>query len=153
MDIRINFSKNYIHHLSNELLKTDCNTLVLENLSKLKDKNRGRLQNNKLSQVPFFMLLTILSYKAQTLGKRVETVNPAYTSQDDHRKIEKGKRVGCRYYASDGKVFDADLNASINIAKRWGNKNNLPVSFVFPSDGKYKPDRQAMCQLAKCLIL
>lgn len=141
-----NFSKNYIHHLTNELLKTKCNILVLEDLSSLKDKNRGRLQNNKLSQIPFFMLLTILTYKAQALGKRVETVNPAYTSQDDYRKIEKGKRVGCRYYASDGKVFDADLNASINIAKRWGDKNKLPVSFAEPIDGFYRPNGQGVCQ-------
>ena len=148
-----NYSKNYIHHLANELLKTSANTLVLEDLSSLKKTNKGKLQNNKLSQIPFYMLQNILSYKARNLGKKAETVNPAYTSKDDFRGIEKGKRVGCRYYASDGKVLDADLNASINIAKRWGNKNNLPVSFVFPSDGKYKLSGQAMCQLAKCLIL
>ena len=147
-----NYSKNYIRHLANELLKTNSNTLVLEDLSSLKKTSKGKLQNNKLSQIPFFTLLTILGYKARNLGKKVETVNPAYTSKDDFRGIKKGQRVGCRYYASDGKVLDADLNASINIGKRWGNKNDLPVSFVFPSDGKYKPDGQAMCQLAKCLI-
>jgi len=147
-----NYSKNYIHHLTNELLKTNCNTLVLEDLSSLKDKNHGKHQNNKLSQVPFFTLLTILRYKAQALGKRVETVNPAYTSKDDFRGIEKGKRAGCRYYASDGKVLDADLNAAINIAARWGNKNKLPVSFVFPSDGKYKPNGQGVCQPPNRLV-
>jgi len=142
-----NYSKNYIHHLANELLKTEANTLVLEDLGSLKDKSKGRHQNNKLSQVPFFNLLTILRYKAQALGKRVETVNPAYTSKDDYRGIEKGIRKGCRYYASDGKVLDADLNAAINIGLRWSNKNKLPVSFVFPSDGKYRPNGQGMCQL------
>ena len=147
-----NYSKNYIHHLANELLKTDCNTIVLEDLSTLKDTNRGRHQNNKLSQIPFFNLLTILQYKAQALGKRVETVNPAYTSKDDYRGITKGIRKGCRYYASDGKVLDADLNAAINIGLRWGNKNKLPVSFVFPSDGKYKLNGQAMGQLANRLV-
>jgi IS605 OrfB family transposase len=148
----LNYSKNYIHHLANELLKTNCSTLVLEDLSSLKGKNRGRHQNNKLSQIPFFKLLEFLKYKAQTLGKRVETVNPAYTSKDDFRGIEKGKRVGCRYYASDEKVLDADLNAAINIGQRWGKKNKLPVSFVFPSDGKYKPNGQGMCQLPKRLV-
>jgi IS605 OrfB family transposase len=147
-----NFSKNYIHHVVNELLKTKCNTLVLEDLSSLKDKNRGRLMNNKLSQLPFFELLTILKYKAQTLGKRVETVNPSYTSKDDYRGITPGKRVGCRYYASDGKVWDADHNAAINIGQRWGNKNKLPVSFVEPLDGQYKLDRQGKCQLPTCLV-
>jgi IS605 OrfB family transposase len=147
-----NFSKNYIHHLTNELLKTNSNTLVLEDLSSLKKTNRGKLQNNKLSQVPFYLLLTTLTYKAQALGKRVETVNPAYTSKDDFRGIENGKRVGCRYYASDEKVLDADLNAAINIGQRWGNKNKLPVSFVFPSDGKYRLIGQAVRQPANRLV-
>ena len=147
-----NYSKNYIHHLANELLKTPSNVLVLEDLSSLKDKNRGRQQNNKLSQLPFYLTQQILSYKAQALGKRVVTVNPAYTSKDDYRGLERGVRKGCRYYASDGKVFDADLNASINIAQRWGKKNKLPVSFVEPIDGSIKPNGQAMCQLAECLM-
>ena len=145
-----NFSRNYIHHLANDLLKTSSNVLVLEDLSGLKDKDRGRQQNNKLSQLPFFLTQQILTYKAQALGKRVETVNPAYTSKDDYRGIERGVRKGCRYYASDGKVLDADWNASINIALRWGKKHKLPVSFVEPVDGSVRLDRQAVCQSAKC---
>ena len=147
-----NYSKNFIHHVANELLKTNCNTLVLEDLSSLKDKDRGRLQNNKLSQVPFYLLLTILRYKAQALGKRVETVNPAYTSKNDFRGIERGERVGCRYYASDKKVLDADLNAAINIGQRWSKKNKLPVSFVFPNDGSIKPNGQGVCQPPNRLV-
>ena len=101
---------------------------------------------------PFFELLTILKYKAQALGKRVETVNPAFTSKEDYRGITAGKRVGCRYYASDGRVWDADHNAAINIGQRWGNKNKLPVSFVEPRDGQYELDRQGKCQLPTCLV-
>lgn len=147
-----NCSKNYIHHLCNELLKTDCNVLVLEDLSAIKKEDRGKRFNNRLSQIPFYLTNQILTYKAQALGKRVETVNPYNTSKDDYRGIEKGIRKGCRYYASDKKVLDADLNAAINIGLRWGNKNKLPVSFVFPSDGKYKPIGQAVCQPANRLV-
>jgi IS605 OrfB family transposase len=138
-----NLSKNYIHNVVNKILKTKANTIVIEDLSKIKSKNRGKRFNNKLSQVPFFMFKQIIMYKAQALGKRVETVNPAYTSKDDFRGIERGERVGCRYYTSDKKVLDADLNASINIAKRFGNKIKLPISYVFPSDGKYILNKQA----------
>lgn len=137
-----NLSKNYIHHVVNKILETKANTIVIEDLAKIKNKNKGKKFNNKQSQVPYFMFKKIAKYKAQALGKRVETVNPAYTSKDDYREIERGKRVGCRYYASDGLVFDADLQASITIAKRWGNKTKLPVSFVIPSDGKYKLNGQ-----------
>ena len=137
-----NLSKNYIHHVVNEVLETKANTIVIEDLSKIKSKNRGKKFNNRQSQVPYFMFRQILTYKAQALGKRVETVNPAYTSKDDYRGIDKGVRKGCRYYASDGKVFDADLNASINIANRWANKVKLPVSFIEPLDGKYELNGQ-----------
>lgn len=148
-----NLSKNYIHNVVNKVLDTKANTIVIEDLSKIKKENKGKKFNNRLSQVPFFMFKQILSYKAQALGKRAETVNPAYTSKDDYRGIESGKRVGCRYYASDGKVFDADLNASINIAKRWSIKTKLPVSFVIPSDGKYKLNGQASVNKPNVLCL
>lgn len=138
-----NLSKNYIHNIVNKILTTKANTIIIEDLSKIKKEDKGTNFNNRQSQVQYFMLKQILSYKAQALGKRVETVNPAFTSKDDYRGIERGKRVGCRCYASDGKVFDADLNASINIARRWSVKTQLPVSFVFPSDGKYRLNGQA----------
>ena len=146
-----NLSKNYAHHVVNKILETKANAIVIEDLSGIKDQNKGKRFNNKRSQIPFFTLRQILTYKAQTLGKRVETVNPAFTSQNDYRGFENGKRVGCRYYASDGKVFDADLQASINIGNRWGHKNKLPVSFVEPIDGLYRLNGQAVCQPANRL--
>ena len=56
-----------------------------------------------------------------------------YTSQIDSRSgIKDGKRLGCRYYCSDGIVFDADWNASVNIGKRC----HHPLSNdVLPIDG------------------
>jgi len=144
-----NKNKNFCHHLANQILQTKSNTIVLEDLSSLKKNNLGK-QNykktksskNMLSQVPFGMLKDILTYKAPLLGKRIKTVNSAYTSQNDHRPgFEKGERKGCRYYASDGVVFDADWNAAINIVKKYVNTKEAhgskhPISFRFPYDGK-----------------
>ena len=140
-----NLSRDYIHNVVNSVLNNKANTIVIEDLSGMKKDTKGKKTtrfNNRNSQVPYYMFKEISSYKAQALGKRVETVNPAYTSQDDYRNLERGTRAGCRYHASDGKVFDADIQGSINIGNRWGAKNKLPVSFVFPSDGKYKLYRQ-----------
>ena len=136
-----NLSKNYINNVVNKVLQTEANTIVIEDLSKIKSKDKGSSFNNRQSQVPYYMFRQILNYKAQALGKRVETVNPAYTSKDDCRDIERGIRKGCRYYASDGKVLDSDINASINIAKRYveyynkHNQKKLPISFIKPIDG------------------
>lgn len=143
-----NKNKNLCHHLSNEILKTKANTIVLEDLSSLKKNKLGKKNyksskssKNRLAQMPFYLLFQILSYKALLNGKKVVTVNPYNTSQDDYRGLEKGVRKGCRYYASDGKVFDADWNASINIAQRYSQKKEAmsikhPVSFSEPLDGK-----------------
>jgi IS605 OrfB family transposase len=143
-----NKNKNLCHHLSNSILETNSNTIVLEDLSSLKKNKLGKKNyksskssKNRLSQMPFYVLLEILSYKAPLKGKRVVTVNPRNTSQDDYRGFKRGERKGCRYYASDGKVLDADWNAAINIAKRYSQKKeamsiNHPVSFSEPIDGK-----------------
>ena len=71
---------------------------------------------------------------------------------DDYRGIDIGVRKGCRYYASDGKVLDADLNAAVTIGMRWGRKNKLPVSFVEPIDGFYRPNGQGVCQPPERLV-
>lgn len=94
-------------------------------MSKIKSKNKGRRFNNRLSQLPFFAFRSILTYKAQLYGKKVETVNPAYTSQIDHRGLVGGKRKGCRYYGSDNVILDSDVNAAINIANRYVNNLSL----------------------------
>mgnify|MGYP000935952739 CR=1 FL=1 len=121
-----NFSRNYIHNVTKKVIQTSkANTFVIEDLSKIKSKNKGKKFNNRLSQLPFFAVRSILTYKAQLYGKKVETVNPAYTSQIDHRGLVGGKRKGCRYYGSDNVVLDADVNAAINIANRYVVDKNL----------------------------
>jgi IS605 OrfB family transposase len=136
-----NISKNQIEKACNTLLhNTDASIIVLEDLTKIKIKTskskegfkRSR-HNNALSQVPFFLFKERLTTKAQLVGKRVETVSPAYTSQTDSRTNKRdGIRQGCRYYCNDGVVLDADWNAAVNIAFRA----NHPTSKILPLDGK-----------------
>ena len=135
-----NVSKNFCHHLANEILKTDKSILVMEDLSgikqttsRTKDGCKRTRHNNMISQVPFYQLKSILTYKAQAIGKMVVTVSPEYTSQEDCRTNQRtGTRKGCRYYCNDGIVLDADWNASINIMNRYKHSN----SFSLPIDGK-----------------
>ena len=127
-----NFSKNYIHHVANKLLKTNKSVIVMEDLSKIKTKKHKYQNLNAKSQIPFYMLKSILTYKATLVGKQVVSVNPAFTSQDDCRGLKRGTRKGCRYYGVDGVIMDADWNASNNIAKRYCPEH--PISFI-PLDG------------------
>lgn len=133
-------SNNMCHRAANVLLNsTDASIIVMEDLTKLKKNTRKTKNgfkrtkhNNMLSQVPFYRFKEILTYKAQPRGKRVETVSPTYTSQTDSRTNKRnGKRLACRYICVDGKVFDADWNASVNIAVR----GKHPFSKYTPYDG------------------
>jgi IS605 OrfB family transposase len=136
-----NISKNECHKAANSLLQsTDCGYIVMEDLSKIKIKTskskngfKRKRHNNAISQVPFYMFKYIVTYKATLVGKQVVSVSPVNTSQNDCRNGSKsGTRKGCRYYTIDGFVFDADWNASLNIALRA----NHPTSTQIPIDGK-----------------
>lgn len=120
-----NKNKNQSHLIVNEILKTNAEVIAVEDLKGIKKKKHKRQNKNKISQVPFYQLKQILSYKAHNLGKQVVDVKPHYTSQDDSVTGKRdGIRKGRRYYSKNGLIYDADINASINIAK----KTNLPLS-------------------------
>lgn len=120
-----NKAKNQIHLIANEILKTNANVIVLENLKGIK-KKKYRYQNKRaISQVPFFMLKQVLTYKARNMGKSVLDVCPKFTSQTDSLTGKReGVRRGRRFYAKSGLIYDSDINAAINI----GVKSKLPVS-------------------------
>ena len=132
-----NLSNDMLHRATNALLSsTKASIIVVEDLSKIKTKTlktkdgfKRTRHNNMFSQVPVRAFRDMLAYKAQMRGKRVETVSPTYTSQMDCRTGNRdGNRCGCRYYCSDGVVFDADWNAAANIVIRANHPfSNLPL--------------------------
>ena len=132
-----NISKQYIEKSVNCILKnTDKSIIVIEDLTSIKKNTKKKYgtHNNRISQVPFYMFKRILSYKAPLYGKEVKTVNPYMTSQADSQTGKwKGERKGCRFYTVDNKVYDADWNAAINIAKK---SVKHPISYYLPLDGK-----------------
>lgn len=114
-----NKNKNQVHLVANEILKTKANIIALENLKGIKAKKNKYQNKNAISQVPIFELRTILTYKAKNAGKSICLVSPLYTSQTDSVSgLKEGKRTGCRFYAKNGLVYDADINAAVNIARR-----------------------------------
>lgn len=113
-----NKNKNQTHLIANAILQTNADTIVLENLKSIKVKKHKGQNKNRISQVPLYELRRIITYKAGHMGKHVMLVCPSYTSQIDclTGKLE-GERRGRRFYAKSGLIYDADINASINIAK------------------------------------
>lgn len=131
-----NRNKDFSHNLANRLLKdTKADTIVLENLKSIKVKKNKFKNQNRISQVPLYLLKQILTYKAPLLGKTVIQVSPSWTSQIDHKTGKKdGERKGRRYYSKTGVIYDSDVNAAINIAQR----SKLPVSYGNVLDGQAK---------------
>jgi len=128
-----NQNKNQSHLVANEILKTDADTIALENLKGIKAKKHKFQNKNRISQVPLAELRRIVTYKAENQGKTILLVNPAFTSQTDSITGKReGERKGRRFYAKSGLVYDADLNASRNIA----NRSKLPVSCGNILDGQ-----------------
>lgn len=136
-------SKDYLYRMSKAVLEsTDADIIVIEDLSKLKANTKATKEglkrtkhNNRLSQVAVAAFRNILTYKAQLVGKRVETVSPYMTSQIDSRTGRRdGERRGCRYYCKDGVVLDADWNAAVNI----GVRSKHSISNKIPKDGCLK---------------
>jgi len=136
-----NQSRNMLHHVSNAILSSEADTIIMEDLSKIKEntKGQGRRHNSRQSQVPYYALRQMLTWKAQARGKRVATVNPAYTSRKDCRGLPDGVRKGCRYKGSDGTMLDADWNAAVNILNRYLHHHKLPLSPITPLDGAVGP--------------
>ena len=130
-----NINKNQTHLIANSILQTNADTIALENLKGIKAKKNKFQNKNRISQVPFYELRRILTYKATNSGKTVLLVNPYMTSQTDSitGKVD-GERKGRRFYAKSGLVYDADLNAARNI----GNRSKLPVSLGNLLDGQAK---------------
>ena len=113
-----NKNKNQTHLISNAVLRTDADTICLENLKSIKRKKNKYQNKRNISQVPMFELRRVITYKAQNQGKTVLLVCPSYTSQRDSvtGKVE-GERRGCRFYSKNGMIYDSDINAAINIGK------------------------------------
>lgn len=123
-----NINQNFSHHLANKIISdTKADTIVLENLKSIKVKKHKYQNKNRISQVPMFELRRILTYKALLHEKTVIEVCPNYTSQIDSKSGKRnGIRKGRRYYSKSGKIYDADVNAAINI----GLRSKLPISCV-----------------------
>lgn len=151
-----NLLKDMCHRAANLLLaSTDASIIAMEDLTKIKqrtsknaDGHKRKRHNNAMSQVPFYMFMMLLGYKAARQGRTVVSVNPSYTSQTDSRTgLRDGIRKGCRYYGADGVVLDADYNAAVNIGRR--SKHPLSSNAV-PYDGTLDFLGQGLCQQSEC---
>jgi putative transposase len=86
--------------------------------------------NKSIRDAGWRQFLTILACKAAWAGKRVEAVNPAYTSQDCSgcgERIQKSLSVRTHVCTTCGLVLDRDENAAKNIQWRGQRLRGVPA--------------------------
>lgn len=118
------FRADVLHCTVNSILSrcSDIDVIVLEDLSKI-EGNKGRNMNRKLSNWGFAEFRRILTYKAEAIGIRVDTVDARYTSQKCSacgiiRKANR-KQPKHLYSCQCGLNLNDDLNAARNIRQNY----------------------------------
>jgi IS605 OrfB family transposase len=112
------FSRDVNHCITKKLVSLPYGTFVLENLSGIRKRNRGRKMNKFLGSWPLFQFQTFLEYKAEAVGKSVKYIDPRYTSQRCSKcgHISRHSRKRSRFHCVlCGHQEHADSNAAKNI--------------------------------------
>ena len=114
----------------------DVGTIVL-GVSKgwKQHQNIGTQNNQNFTTIPFYTLQTMIRYKAERVGIRVEEQEESYTSKasfSDNDPIPvygesvgnetfSGRRIHRGLYMSkDGRLINADINGAANILRKHG---------------------------------
>ena len=137
------WSDDYLHQCSKELVaeakRHDCTHIAFEDLEQIRERISD---GKKFQQWAFNALQTRVEYKAERRGIVVETVEPAYTSQqcskcgctlEETRDDQQFNCLDCEYTA----------NADYNAAKNSARKLSLTLQ-----QGQKSPAGGAFCQYA-----
>lgn len=138
---RNNKVKDYLHKSSRKIV----NFLVSNNISTLmigyneewkQNINLGRTNNQSFVNIPFYTFINQLDYKCKLEGVNVILTEESYTSKCsflDGESLEEhenylGKRIKRGLFKSaEGKLINADLNASLNILKKVVGDFSYPI--------------------------
>jgi IS605 OrfB family transposase len=129
-----NYTKDFIHKLSNEILtytkSQGKEVLVLEDLKGIrKNFRKGKTLNRLIHNTfPTFMLKSFISYKSVNYGIKIKFVNPSYTSKtcSNCGSINTGRPKQNQLICHDcNKIHNADYNASKNILSVFTDNKGL----------------------------
>jgi len=120
---------NHALHIHSKAIVTDClnkgiKTLVAGDVTDIrKDKNFGKVGNQKLHSWSFSKFIQQLEYKCNRVGIRFVRVNEAYTSKTCSicGIIKKSNRIHRGMYKCKkcGNLMNADVNGAKNILKKY----------------------------------
>ncbi len=114
------FMQDFNHRLSKEIVNKDFGVFALEELKNIKKGKKGKRFNRMRSNWAYLRFRQFLSYKAESLGKRIILVDPRVTSQRCSKCgfiASSNRNKGFFHCESCGFSENADLNASFNISQ------------------------------------
>jgi len=113
------FSRNMNHVVTKYLANQESVTIfVLEDLTGIRNQNRGKKMNKWMASWPFYEFDSFLIYKCEALGKLVVFVDPRNTSRKCSRckhVCKKNRHKSHFHCVKCGFRAHADFNAAINI--------------------------------------
>jgi putative transposase len=143
MERMTNKRNRRIDHYMHTATKRIIDLLVKEGIGVLcigkndawkQEANMGKRNNQNFVQIPHARFITMLAYKAELVGIRVEVTEESYTSkaslldldplpvhnlQEKAKVLFSGKRIKRGLYrASNGRLINADINGAGNIIRK-----------------------------------
>jgi len=109
-------SKDIVHHA-----KDSNAVIILGDLKDIRKRAKGKRMNRIVSNMPYYHLTQMVSYKARWEGIPVHIIKETNTSRLCHKCENKGIRPTQGFFicSTCGLEYNADLNGAINIAKRF----------------------------------
>ena len=132
--IKDNFHK-ITRHLVDYLVENNIDTVIFGyNKGQKQEINLGKKTNQNFVNIPFAILRYMLKYKCALVGIKYIEQEESYTSKCsfiDRESIKKKEKYqGARiqrglYKTSTGKEINADVNGSLNIGRKYLEKQKL----------------------------
>ena len=133
---RNNYILDYLHKASRKIInlakKHQVSKIIIGDIKQIKQNMN---YNKSFVQVPIQRLKELIEYKAKLEGIKVVFVNEAYTSGCSAMDLEtlnrdnynKSRRVERGLFKSNiGLTINADVNGSLNIMRKFLNKECIP---------------------------
>ena len=135
-ELRIKDSFHKIsRHLVNHLVSHNIDTVIFgHNKEQKQDINLGKKTNQNFVNIPFAILRHMIEYKCTLVGIKFIEQEESYTSKCsfiDREPIKKKENYqGTRierglYKTSTGKTINADINGSLNIGRKYLEKQKI----------------------------
>lgn len=154
---------SYLHTASraiiNLLVQRGIGTLVIgKNDGWKQEVHLGKRNNQAFVFIPHARFIAMLTYKAALVGIQVVTIEESYTSKCSFLDLEPighhdhylGKRVQRGLFlASTGQTIHADINASLNIMRRFAPEvaaNGVSAFAIHPIPLRLPDRRQDRCK-------